>query len=57
MGDAVALLLADHHVTQHPAVIGPLLEHRLEQLGGAHAVVPRLLEEVEELSFLGREDL
>ena len=29
----------------------------LEQLGGADAVAPRLLEEVEELSFLGREDL
>ena len=36
---------------------GQSLEHPLEQLGGAHELRPGLLEEVEELAFLGREEL
>ena len=55
VGDAVALLLADDDIAHRFAVVGPLLEHVLEQPRGAHAVAPRLLEEVEELAFLGRE--
>src|SRR4051794_2616833 len=55
--DAVALLLTDDHVTQHLPVIGPLQEHPLEQLRGTDGVVARLLEEIEELTFLGREQL
>ena len=55
--DPVALLLADDDVARQLAVVGPLLEHPLEQPGGAHDVRAGLLEEVEELAFLGREEL
>src|SRR4051794_21909385 len=55
--DPVALLLADHDLARERGVVGPLLEHPLEQLGGAHDVRARLLEEVEELAFLGGEQL
>ena len=57
MRDAVALLLADDHVARELAVVGPLVEHALEQLGGADDVGAGLLEEVEELALLGREEL
>jgi hypothetical protein len=36
-------------------VIGPLREHLLEQFRGEHAVVARLLEQIEELAFPGGE--
>src|SRR3954447_17225858 len=55
--DPVALLLAHDDVARQLSVVGPLVEHALEQLGGADAVVPGLLEEVEELALLGREEL
>ena len=38
-------------------VLGPLLEHLLEQAGRAHDVRAGLLEEVEELALLGSEQL
>src|SRR3954447_1011112 len=55
--DAVAVLLAHDDVARELPVVGPLLEHPLQQLGGADAIVPGLLEEVEELALLGREEL
>ena len=58
VGDAVALVLADR---RSRAASSPWSGHcssmLLEQLGGADAVAPRLLEEVEELALLGREEL
>ena len=55
--DAVALLLAHDDVARQLPVVGPLLEHALQQLGGAHDVRAGLLEEVEELPLAGGEDL
>jgi hypothetical protein len=55
--DAVALLLADDHVTGDLPVVGPLVEHALEQLCGADDVGAGFLEQVEELALLGREEL
>jgi hypothetical protein len=56
VGDPVAFLLADDHVARELAVVGPAVEHALEQLGGAHDVRAGLLEQVEELPLLGSED-
>jgi hypothetical protein len=55
--DAVALLLAHDHVTRQLGVVGPLLEHSLEQLRRADDVRPGFLEEVEELALAWREQL
>src|SRR5829696_1161069 len=55
--DAVALLLADHNVTAELAVVGPLVEHALEQLRRTDDVGAGFLEQVEELAFPGREQL
>src|SRR5919199_456611 len=49
--DAVALLLADDHLPPQLAVVRPLLEHALQQLGRQHDIAPRLLEEVIELAL------
>ena len=57
MRDAVALLLADDHVARELAVVGPLVEHALEQLRRTDDVGAGLLEEVEELALLGGEEL
>src|SRR5918999_2543825 len=51
VGDPVALLLADHHLARELAAVRPVLEHALEQLGGADDVGSRLLEQVEELAL------
>ncbi len=48
VGDPVALLLGLEDVAREPTVVGPLVEHLLEQPCGAQGVFPRLDEEVEE---------
>jgi hypothetical protein len=55
VGDAVALVLAHEHVAPQLAVLGPLLEHALQQLRRAHDVGAGLLEQIEELALPGRE--
>src|SRR4051794_18743549 len=55
--DAVALLLADDDVARQLALVGPAVEHPLQELGGADDVGARLLEEVEELALLRSEQL
>src|SRR5215217_2602312 len=57
VGDAIALLLADDHVTGQLTMVGPLPEHALQQLGRPDDVGARLLEQVEELALLGSEQL
>src|SRR5918911_723307 len=53
--DPVALLLADDDVAGELTVVGPLLDHALEQPGRSYDVRAGLLEEVEELALLGSE--
>ena len=55
--DPVALLLADDDVARELTVVGPLIQHPFEEPGGPHDVRAGLLEEVEELALLGREQL
>src|SRR5215208_1450664 len=55
--DPVALLLADDHVPPDLPVVGPVVEHALEQLRGTNDVGAGFLEQVEELAFPGREQL
>ena len=55
--DPVALLLADHDLARQLPVVGPAVEHLLEQLGGLDDVAAGLLEEVEELTLLRREQI
>ena len=56
VGDPVALLLGLEDLpVQALAAVGPPLEHLAQQLGRAQGVLPRLGEEVEEDSVLGRE--
>src|SRR4051794_33938391 len=57
VGDPVALLLAHDDVARELGVVGPGREHPLEQVGGADDVRAGLLEQVEELAFLRREQL
>ena len=45
------------HVARDLTVVGPLVEHALEQLGGADDVGAGFLEQVEELALLRREHL
>ena len=53
VGDPVALLLGEQDLAREPALVGPVLEHLLEQARGAQGVLPRLVEEVEEDAVLG----
>src|SRR3954447_1319753 len=55
--DPVALLLADQDVPGELGVVGPPGEHLVEQVRGPGDVAGLLLEEVEELSVAGGEDL
>src|SRR5215217_444992 len=55
--DPVALLLAHEHVAAELAVVGPLVEHALEQRCRADDVVAGFLEQVEELALAWREEL
>jgi hypothetical protein len=57
MGDAVALLLADHDVARQVGAVGVVREHLVEQVGAADDVGGRFLEEVEEHAVLAGEDL
>jgi hypothetical protein len=54
--DAVAFVLAVEHVAAELAVVGPLLEHPLEEAGRLDDVRAGLLEEVEELALPRREE-
>jgi hypothetical protein len=55
--DPVALLLADHDVAGQFRPVREVREHLVEQVGAAHDVRRRLLEQVEELAVLGGEDV
>ena len=57
MGDAVPVLLADEDLARELAVLGVVLQHLLEQLGGALDVPGGLLEQIEELAVSRQEDL
>ena len=57
VGDPVALLLADHDVAREVRPVGIVGEHLVEEVGAAHDVRRRLLEEVEEHAVLAGEDL
>ena len=48
VGDLVALLLGEQDLAGEPRLVGPALEHLLEQPGGAQRVLAGLVEEVEE---------
>src|SRR5215210_5598170 len=54
--DPVALLLADHDLARQLAVIGPAVEHPLEDVARLHDVAPSFLEQVEELALARREE-
>src|SRR4051812_21993819 len=54
--DPVALLLADHDLARQLAMVGPAVEHVLEDLAGLDDVAPGLLEQVEELALARREE-
>ena len=53
--DPVALLLADHDLAGELAVVGPAVEHALEDVAGLDDVAPGLLEQVKELALPRRE--
>jgi hypothetical protein len=56
VGDPVAFVLAGEHIATEVAVVGPRLEHLLEEAGRLDDVRAGLLEEVEELALLRREE-
>ena len=55
--DPVAVLLADQDVPREVGLLGIVAQHLVEQVGAAHDVRRGLLEQVEELTVLGDEDL
>ena len=55
--DPVALLLADHDLAGELAVVGPALEHLLEQSAARTMLRAGLLEQVVELALARREEL
>ena len=57
VGDPVALLLADDDVPREIRPVGVVGEHLIQQVGAAHDVGGRLLEEVEEDAVLAGEHL
>src|SRR5439155_21193178 len=48
MCDPIALLLGEKDLAREPAIVGPGLEHLLQEPRGPERVLPRLVEEVEE---------
>ena len=48
VGDLVALLLGEQDLAGQAAIVGPALEHLLQQVRGAERVLTGLVEEVEE---------
>src|SRR2546421_165645 len=57
VGDPVALLLADQDVPRQVGALRVVAEHLVQEVGRAHDVARRLLEQVEELAVVGNEDL
>ena len=57
VGDPVALLLADDDVARQVRPVGIVGEHLVEEVGAAHDVGRRLLEEIEEHAVLAGEHL